>query len=246
MNSSSPIVEINGFHLSYQFTTSVFNNTGSDNYTLDIHADITGLLDFPGPPSVCKEIPLGKLHLYRVQLGNATNDRISRLDVFDERQETMDVGEALFDPSFDEFKPSVQKMFPDAGEWNDILIINRLELFPFARGCGIGAAVIHQAMQDFGGGCSIVILKAFPLQIELNAETKPYWKELQLEAFPQNERQATEKLKAYYSRLGFEQIGKTPYFATSMEYTIIKKNLPPLKPICAPASLFSSEPGSVA
>jgi hypothetical protein len=211
-------------------------------YISDINADIVGVLMHPAEHHLVKKIPLGRLHLIRVHVSNACNDHVWLYDVFDERQETWDVSEVLFDGSFDEFGSSVGKMFPDSSPWNDILIINRVGISQKTRAHNLGANAIHQAVRDFGGGCSIVILKAFPLQFENDASTKPYWGELNLAAFSQNQKEATKRLAAYYKRMGFRKIGKTPYYAACRESNAFtKEKCLPLREISVPNAVINDE-----
>jgi hypothetical protein len=241
MPANIQTIEPDNIILDYRSETKIRSNEYDDEceYNCDINADIVGELTHPTKSQLTKEILLGRLHLIRIHVSNACNDGVDLYEIFDERQETWKVSEALFAGSFDEFRPTVEKMFPDSFAWNDIMIINRIEVFPLARGKNLGANAIHQAVRDFGGGCSIVILKAFPLQFEGKASTKPHWAELNLGAFSQNQKEATMRLAAYYKRMGFRKIGKTLYYAACMESKVfLGKNRPSLQPISIPKSVF--------
>jgi GNAT superfamily N-acetyltransferase len=184
---------------------------------------------------------LGELGLYLIRVGNAVNDGISLRDVFDVRQETMDAGNAVYDARFRDYNAAIQKIFEDAYCSEDILLLHRLEIHPFARGQKLGLAVLIKAIEDWSSGCSLVLMKPFPLQFEVNARNSKNWESLALGDFPQKEKQAFQQLRSYYSQLGFEKIGKTEFYAlcTHLKWTALDElELP--EEFLVPADKFTS------
>jgi hypothetical protein len=79
-------------------------------------------------------------------------------------------------------------------------------------------------IKRFGLGAGVVAIKPFPLQLEVpgNHQTgEPGWREsLALESFQSNSESATQKLRDYYSRLGFKALPDTPYMVLSTAFTL--------------------------
>lgn len=204
--------------LSYTAQRSLWDADDLENYLLPITIRIIGTdqsqkLDKGTPAD--QSFELGTLELQRIQVSKAINEGVPLFDVFDVRQETMDTGSILYDSSFKEFCPMVERLFPDASPYEDILLIHRFEIHPFARGKNVGLATLHQAIRDWESGCSLVVLKSYPLQFEVDAKKSPSWDALNLGVFSQIKAPATKRLSAYYQRLGFRRIGRTPYYAIS-------------------------------
>lgn len=199
--------------LNYRTQTSVCpRNIETENYVIQVKAEIVGT-HWPDDNGPSMDVPLGKLSLYLIRVGNAVNDDVSLHDVFDVMQETMDAGCAVFDASFRDYNKAIQKMFEDAYCSDDILLLHRLEIHPFARGQKLGLAVLIKAIEDWSSGCSLVLMKPFPLQLEANARNSKNWEAMALGDFPQKEKQAFQQLRSYYSQLGFKKIGKSEFYA---------------------------------
>lgn len=190
----------------------------STEYILPIMADIMGTVDSQEdihPERDEPAIRLGTLELLRIKVGNAINDGAPLWDVFDGSQETMDAGSVLYDATFDEFRPAIGRLFPDAMAQEDILLVHRLVVLPFARGNDVGLAALYHSIRDWESGCALVLLKAYPLQFESSARESPLWKIGDLASFPQDEPLATKRLRAHYERLGFRRIERTAYLGLS-------------------------------
>ena len=160
---------------------------------------------------------LGNLKFYIIRVGNASNDRVHLHDVFDAFQETVDVGNAIYDASYSEFTQAVRRLFPDANPWCDILILHYLTILPCARGQRLGLSVLERVMRDWSSGCSLVVMKPFPLQFESRAKKDRDWEHLALGKFPGTQREAFQRLRAYYELLGFERIGRSQFYARCPE-----------------------------
>lgn len=134
--------------LNYSTQTSVCpRNIETENYVMQVKAEIVGTY-WPDDNGPSMEVPLGELSLYLIRVGNALNDGISLYDVFDVMQETMDAGCAVFDARFRDYNKAIQKMFEDAYCCDDILLLHRLEIRPFARGQKLGLAVLIRACYE--------------------------------------------------------------------------------------------------
>lgn len=199
--------------LNYSTSTSVRpRDIELDDYVIQVSAEIVGT-HWPDDNGPSKEVILGELSLYLIRVGNAVNHGIRLHDVFDVTQETMDAGNAIFDSRFRDYNSTVQKLFADPCSSDDVLLLHRLEIKPFARGQKLGLAVLIRAIEDWSSGCSLVLMKPFPLQFEAEARKSDDWEPLALEGFPQNEKQAFKQLRGYYEQLGFKKIGRSDFYA---------------------------------
>jgi hypothetical protein len=184
-----------------------------EEFVLTVECDIVGC---PWCDDAAEgELKLGELKMYLIQIGNAFNAGESLPRILDIHQATADVGCAVFDSSFKDFCPWIKRRFDDAFPWEDVLILDRLTLIPEARGQQLGLAVLHQAINDWSSGCSLVAMKPFPLQYEGGGRNKGNITDLKLEGFQTGKAESFRKLRAYYVKLGFERIGRSDVFALS-------------------------------
>jgi len=183
-----------------------------ESFILKMKAAISGtpLADEELP---AQDISLGCLEFYLIRVGEAMNEGARMADVFDSYQETMDAACAIFDGSLEEFRPAVQKKFADAVPFDDILLLHRLTIHPLARGQRLGLSVLKQAIHDWSSGCSLVVMKPFPLQFEGGAKNRPSWNELRFGDFLSDKATAHKRLTKYYERLGFQQLGRSQFYA---------------------------------
>jgi hypothetical protein len=105
------------------------------------------------------------------------------------------------------------------GEVHDmnVLIIDRLEIQPAFRGCGVGLFVIRKLIERFSSGTGVIALKAFPLQFEVDnaKKTDPWSQRMALASFPLQKRSASATLRRYYARLGFIAMPRTDFMFMS-------------------------------
>ena len=220
--AESPLLDVS-VSLNYSAQTSVYPASRElDDYVFPVTAKIIGS-HFPDNHGPTREVLLGELKFYLIRVGNAVNHDVSLHDVFDTTQETLDAGNAIFDSSYSDYKPTVHKLFEDPLPYDDVMLLHRLEIQPFARGQQLGLAVLIRAIEDWSSGCSLVVMKPFPLQLESNAQESKNWKTLALDSFPQNEKTAFQKLRSYYEKIGFERIGRSDFFAlnTRLKWTAL-------------------------
>jgi hypothetical protein len=185
----------------------------ADDYILSLMAEIVGYAGIEQDKKTEREIQLGELRLYLIRVGNAVNDGVRLFDVFDSYQETHDASAALYESSYGDFSPSVRKRFEEAFCCDDILLLHYLTLKPFARGQRLGLAVMERAMRDWSSGCSLVVIKPFPLQFESSSNKLERDIRLSLNNFSGSKTEAFRRLRMYYQQLGFERIGRSEFYA---------------------------------
>jgi GNAT superfamily N-acetyltransferase len=182
-------------------------------FLLTISADVVGCCCSEHTPEAT--FRLGTLKMYLVQLENAINAKAYLPGVFDTHQGTADIGFPLFNASFDDFCPWIKRRFDDAFPWEDVLILDRLTLVPEVRGQQLGLAVLHQAIEDWSGGCSLVAMKPFPLQYEGGGLNQQNITNLNLETIRTDKAESFRRLRVYYAKLGFERVGRSAIFVLS-------------------------------
>ena len=205
-------------YLNYQSSVCVGDagRSCAEGYILQMAAVVMGHTEgINGQNPV--DLVLGNLKFYIIRVGNASNDRVHLHDVFDASQETLDVGNAIYNSSYSEFAPAVESLFPDANPWCDILILHYLTIPPYARGQRLGLSVLERVMRDWSSGCSLIVMKPFPLQFESRAKKDRDWESLALGKFPSTQREAFQRLRAYYEPLGFERVGRSQFYARCPE-----------------------------
>lgn len=113
------------------------------------------------------------------------------------------------------FSPTMRRVLeePDTFSMN-MLIIDRLEILPPHRGRGYGLEAMRIIIAQLGQGCRIAAIKPYPLQFE----PKETWRaNLELHRFTNKKGEATKRLKALYSGLGFKSVGRTDLMILSLE-----------------------------
>lgn len=141
---------------------------------------------------------VGKVWGARLDVGGALDRKCSLFDVCDGRsQELYDYYEALFNTTTDEYLEQFA-----LGSFGDLLIVYGVEIDQKHRGLNLGLLAMLQAIRVFGGGCALAAIKPFPLQFSSNVTEKNKLEFLR----------AQKKLRAYWTRLGFAQVGETDYY----------------------------------
>lgn len=153
-----------------------------------------------------KKIGIFRVIIIDVECAVSSEESVFR--VFDTEQTTLDYY-SLYD-DFHEFKPSVVKAMGGDGRWEpNMLILDRLEIYPAYRGKTYGLHVLRWLQHHFSTGCGIVVMKPFPLQFE--ARFKSDADSLELHRFTKDKRKAVKALRDYDARLGFRRVPKTEY-----------------------------------
>lgn len=130
--------------------------------------EVTGKIAFEDDQG--NRLPAGEIHLYVIDIEGAVSEREDVFAVFDSHRDTVRCFEALYEvDSFDtvQFKASVDKLLDIEGQWRpNVLLLNRLTIFPKFRNQGLGLEVLRRAILRYRIGTGIVALYPFPLQFE--------------------------------------------------------------------------------
>lgn len=202
--------------LRYWADNSILGFDEPEDFVLTVNGEILGCSHSETDTELdCKVVRLGKFKLYRIQLSKAMEYEETAGFICDAYQETMDAGSAVFDFATNDFSPSVLKKFSDLDLFDDILLISHLTIYPVARGNRLGLAAIVQMIQDWSKGCSLIMIKPFPLQFEAGPPETEDRRQLELEKFPTSKKIAFTHLRNYYRRLGFKQVGRSDFYVLS-------------------------------
>jgi hypothetical protein len=161
-------------------------------------------------------VEIGTFRAIYVDVVGAVTEAESVHDVFDSDQTTLGYYEDLYEFDSVDFKQSIVKAAcGDDYIWApSLLILDRLIIYPEFRGGSRGLLILRELIRCLRMGAGLVAMKPFPLQNEAHFLDKRHAAErekLALDAFPQNQKQATAKLCRYYGRLGFKRVPRTDY-----------------------------------
>lgn len=141
---------------------------------------------------------------------------LDMLTAFDLEGELMPFGEALYDFETNELGAEIDEKLGGVANTN-LLCLKRLMIYPKWRGKGLGLAVNRRIMLEYQSQFGIVALKVCPLQFAGGRESE---EDKKLYSFKGNKAECTEKLKEYYSHLGFVDTGRDDIMAFNCAYIL--------------------------
>jgi GNAT superfamily N-acetyltransferase len=111
------------------------------------------------------------------------------------------------------FSRRVERLFEELESCsnNNLLIIDRVEIYSEYQGRGIGLAAMQLITRHLGEPCALAAIKPYPLQFESGNESLSLSSPAQmgLDTFTKDKRLATAKLRAHYAQLGFVTLPRT-------------------------------------
>jgi len=208
--TDGPDMEDYGFSIG--FVSSAMVSEEPENYLIEIEGEILASGDD------VENILAGKLRLFYADLDEAARAGYDLSTILDMRAETCPFI-SLFDSKTHEFKESVRRIADDPMSPN-LLILDRVEILPAFRGKGLGLASLYRCIQQYGHGCGLIALKCFPLQFEAAKRSGPdEWdRKMETAQMGRNQRACQMKLEGYYSRLGFERVGRTELMVMNPDF----------------------------
>jgi len=157
----------------------------------------------------------GKIEASYIHIIQALNNKQDLYEVFDSSQTLLDCYEIILDDGYE--------CFSSALPWKDIplrdlLYIDTVEIEKKYRGNNLGKNAVIKTAKTYGSGCSLIILKPFPIQYSGKVgQIKKQQEKIKM-------KKAFADLKRYWGELGFKQLQGAEYFAfNSYDY-----DLPPL------------------
>ncbi len=162
-----------------------------------------------------KVFKVGKLSAYRIEAGLASNHGESLFDVCDSHSQEMHFCHTLlYEPDSHSFKEQLIERFHAIDM--DCLVIDYVLLNPKWRGLKLGLLAVRKMIDLLGGGCGLVVCHIAPLNPDASEFEKipKGWIPRQKDA--EERREATVKLRGYFRKMGFERLGRSPYYGLGM------------------------------
>ena len=127
---------------------------------------------------------------------------VSPFDVYDTTQATYDLFAALFDDLGGSAKVN-KALGGHLALWShNLLLIDRLVIYPSFRGQKLGLRALTMLLQRYQSIAEVAVLKPFPLQFEGGMAAEEAGR-LGLKGFTCTMNYATRRLNRYYAELGF-------------------------------------------
>jgi GNAT superfamily N-acetyltransferase len=166
---------------------------------------------------------IGRFHLSYVDIGLMMDEGRSLGCVMDGASlELGDIYAALYDP---DTCCNLREDAADIVGWftfNNLLVINLIEVLPAHRGMGLGLAALWHLIRRHSTGCGVVAAIASPLQFRDKPkrwQKDDYEKQMDYESFKGGMDEARGKLISFYEKLGFKPIGTDGIVAMSTGMT---------------------------
>lgn len=167
---------------------------------------------------------VGTFRFYYVDVVRAINSRESIFFVLDAHsEEILEYHEPIFDSESNDFSDQVRDLFDHEISYQNLLILDRLEILPKYRGKRFGLSIMRYLIERFSSGAGIVAIKPFPLQFEYKptGEADTRWRnKMNLDQYSTNKKATTKKLHKYYSELGFKQLRGAKIMALSTDFVL--------------------------
>jgi hypothetical protein len=157
---------------------------------------------------------VGRVKVQRVHAGLAHNAGESLFDVCDAHSHELHVLHTLlYEPEGYNFQDGIQARF-DTFE-TDLLVLDYIVLAPKWRKLRLGLLAARQLTDMLGGGCGLVVSWIAPLRHESADYVRVPESWLPRHETREQRKEALVKLRRYFRRMGFERLGRTPYYALS-------------------------------
>ncbi len=173
-----------------------------------------------------EERKAGKFSARVIDVRGAMFDGYDIFEVFDTDSAAMSYFRGLYEYGTEDFNEKTREVaFGGDYPWNpNILILDRLVIYPEFRGKGLGLHAIRALIQRLRQGVGLVAVNPFPLQFEHEAEERSGYRKKGLHLFRLPEEQARRKLVEHYALLGFREVHDTGYMVLNSEI-----KLPPVE-----------------
>jgi len=198
------------FKVAVNFSTSVpvgVSDEDEHNYLQTLNGQIIAKTD-----DKTKEcgIPIGKTRAFYLNLELRYKRKDNLFTCLDLSQNSVDYCMPLMDVGKDDFERKLYRLFDDNLYGSNVLVLDKLEIFPQHRGKRIGLAVLRATIEIFSHGCAMAVMRPMPLQfVDTNNEQPPKNDQYALHLFTVDKRTGLRRLMNYYGMLGFVRYGKT-------------------------------------
>jgi hypothetical protein len=155
---------------------------------------------------------VGKITALRVHVALAHNAGEALFDVCDCHSEELHLLHTmLYEPNTFHFNDGITLRF-DAIQ-SDLLVLDYIVLNPKWRKLKIGLLAVRKLVDLIGGGCGLAVSEIAPLRHDAAKLLGIPKKWLPRHKSKEERRASTVRLRQYFRRMGFERLGRTPYYA---------------------------------
>jgi hypothetical protein len=178
-------------------------------------SEYTGVIRCRGEDDVVRCV--GKVHAYRIHATLAAENGEPLFDVCDAHsQEMHNVYALLYDLEENHYKEAIANRF-HAME-SDCLVLDYVLLAPKWRGLRLGLLAARKMIDLLGGGCGLVVSDIAPLRHDVHDMLRVPESWLPRHQTKEARQDAALKLRRYFRQMGFERIGRSPYYGLSMAH----------------------------
>lgn len=156
-----------------------------------------------------EEIQIGSIIINLLLLGEALNNQLNYIDVFDRDGYTLKVGNKFMDFSEDNLNVDIQEFYNHTFTNNDIAIIKKFELSEKFKGRGIEKKIFRDLYYRFASTCGLFVVETFPFQSQPKVIfTNEHHSDSNLELGYKEPsfKKSFLKLNAFYQNIGFDHI----------------------------------------
>jgi hypothetical protein len=183
----------------------------------DFISEYTGIIRCFGEDNVERRV--GKVRAYRINAAVAADHGEPLFDVCDAHSQEMNrIHSLLYDPEEDHFKEAITNRF-HAME-SDCLVLDYVLLHPKWRRLRLGLLAARKMVDLLGGGCGLVVSHIAPLLHDAHDMLRVPKSWLPRQVTKEARQEAVVKLRQYYRQMGFERIGRSPYYGLSMAHKV--------------------------
>jgi hypothetical protein len=173
----------------------------------------TGVIRCSGDDGAVRRV--GRIRAYRINADLAAESGECLFDVCDAHSQEMHlIHSLLYDAEEGHFKEAITRRF-QAME-SDCLVLDFILLHPRWRGLRLGLLAARKLVDLLGGGCGLVISHIAPLRHDAYDMLRVPRSWLPRHQTRAVRREAVVKLRQYYRQMGFERMGRSPYYGLSL------------------------------
>lgn len=143
----------------------------------------------------------------------AVNNEINLFDLYDSSQELMNIYNVIYDKRTEFFSQALEEAVGETVRSDRVLLIERLALLPEHRHKGLGLHILQNIIQHYSLGAGTIVIE--PAPFEFTDSSIMNSGEFEWRLSDQN-KESTQKLVEYYSKVGFRPIPGSKYMAMSM------------------------------
>jgi hypothetical protein len=193
----------------------------------DFISEFTGVIRCSGDDGVVRRVGKVRAHVLHANLAAGCGEPLC--DVCEAHSLEMDdLYSLLYNPEDDSFKDDIRNQF-EAMDF-DCLVLDYILLHPRWRGVRLGLLAARKMVDLLGGGCGLVVSCIAPLRHDTHEMLRVPKSWLPRHRTKEARQEARVKLRRYFRQMGFERIGRSPYYGLSMT-----KRTPTLADLLRPA-----------